>query len=87
MFLVENPLNDAPTCFDCTITAHAMYCHRNYGPCFGTGFDIGIFPGSDATQSHTNFPGGYADTLGRKNATFTGANNFTPEDYEVWAVI
>ena len=87
LFLVENPHNDAPTCFDCTTTAHAMYCHPSSGPTFGGGHDIGIFSGSDATQSYTNFPGGYADTLGRGNATFTGARNFTPEDYEVWAVI
>jgi hypothetical protein len=87
LFLVENPHNDAPTCFDRTTTGNAMYCNPNHGPCFGNGHDLGIFPGSDATQSYTNFPYGYADTLGRGNATFTGAYDFTPEDYEVWAVI
>ncbi len=86
MFLVENPHNDAPTCFDCTNTAKAMYCDSSYGPMFG-GHDIRISPGSDAAQSYTNFPSSYADTLKRGNATFTGALNFTPEDYEVWAVI
>ena len=86
LFLVENPHNDAPTCFDCTSTANAMYCGSSYGPIFGNGHDIVIFPG-DAGQSYTGVPGGYADTLGRGNATFTGAKNFTPEDYEVWAVI
>ncbi len=83
LFLVENPHNDAPTCFDCTNSA--MYCHPNNGPTFGAGHDIAIFPGEGA-QSYTNFPNSYADTLGRGNATFTGARNFTPEDYEVWAV-
>ena len=87
MFLVENPHNDAPTCFDCTNAAKAMRCGPVHGPCFGNGYDIGIFPGSDAAQSYTNFPYSYADTIGRGNATFTGAKNFTPEDYEVWAVI
>jgi TLD len=87
LFLVENPHNDAPTCFDCTDTSNAMYCHSGSGPSFGGGGDIGIFPGSDAGQSYTGFPHRYADTLGRGNATFTGASNFTPEDYEVWAVI
>ena len=86
MFLVENPHNDAPTCFDCTNTANAMYCDPSCGPTFGGGNDICIFPNGDAKQSYTNFPNGYADTLGRKNATFTGAHNYTPEDYEVWAV-
>ena len=91
LFLVENPHNDAPTCFDCTGTAKAMYCNSSYGPCFGGGHDFCIFEGGDAlfdaAQSSTNFPSSYADTLGRGNATFTGARNFTPEDYEVWAVI
>ena len=87
LFLVENPHNDAPTCFDCTNTAHAMLCYSNHGPSFGAGGDMCILPGSDTAQSYTSFPGSYADTLGRGNATFTGARNFTPEDYEVWAVI
>jgi hypothetical protein len=90
LFLVENPHNDAPTCFDCTSTAHAMYCDPKQGPSFGGGHDFAIFPGTDVGQSYTNFPYsslGYADTLKRGNATFTGARNFTPEDYEVWAVI
>ena len=86
LFLVENPHNDAPTCFDCTGTAKSMGCYPNCGPCFGSGNDMSIFPNSDAAQSLTNFPCSYADTLGRGNATFTGANEFTPEDYEVWAV-
>ena len=84
LFLVENPHNDAPTCFDCTNTGNAMYCDPNYGPTFGGGHDIYI---CDAGQSYTNFPHSYADTLGRGYATFTGARDFTPEDYEVWAVI
>ena len=87
LFLVENPHNDAPTCFDCTNTAYAMYCGSTYGPTFGGGHDFVIFGSSDGAHPYTNFPHSYADTLGRGNATFTGAKNFTPEDYEVWAVI
>ena len=88
LFLVENPHNDAPTCFDCTSTANAMFVGANYGPSFGggNGYDIDIFPGDDAAQSYTDFPHSYADTLGRGNATFTGACDFTAEDYEVWGV-
>ena len=86
MFLVENPHNDAPTCFDCTNTGYAMFCGPSHGPTFGAGHDIVIFPG-DAGQSYTSFPGSYDDTLKRGKATFTGARDFTLEDYEVWAVI
>ena len=45
-----------------------------------------IHGGGDTGTSHTNFPHSYTDTLGRGDATFTGAKAFTPEDYEVWAV-
>ncbi len=87
MFLVENPHNDAPTCFDCTNTAAAIVCYPTFGPSFGAAHDISISPNDDATSSYIGFPSSYADTLKRGNATFTGARNFTPEDYEVWAVI
>jgi hypothetical protein len=87
LFLVENPHKDAPTCFDCTSTVNAMGCYPTYGPLFGGVGDMCISPGSDAAQSKTGLPHSYADTLKRGNATFTGARNFTPEDYEVWAVI
>ena len=86
LFLVENPHNDPPTCFECGNTTQAMYCGASYGPTFGGGFDIGVHSGSDAAQSYTHFPNGYTDTLGRANATFTGAHDFTVEDYEVWGV-
>ena len=86
MFLVENPHNDAPTCFECSSVQYAMYCGSDRGPCFGHGFTLAIHNGGDTAQSYTAFPHSYTDTLGRANATFTGAKVFTPEDYEVWAV-
>jgi hypothetical protein len=60
-------------------------CGTPYGPTFG-GHDISIHHGADAAGSYTGFSHSYTDTLGRGNATFTGAYNFTAEDYEVWAV-
>jgi hypothetical protein len=86
LFLVENPHNDAPTCFECKTTANALYCAATHGPAFGGGHDICMHPGADGGQMYTNFPHGYTDTLGRANATFTGARDYTVEDYEVWAV-
>ncbi len=80
LFLVENPHGDAPTCFECN--ANAMYGHSSYGPVFGGGYDLYI--STDGRSSYTNFSS-YTDTLGRGNATFTGASGFTLEDYEVWA--
>ena len=86
LFLVENPHGDAPTCFECKDNGKAMYGNSElsaYGPIFGGGHDLYI--SSDGRSSYTDFPSSYTDTLGRGNATFTGAYNFTPEDYEVWA--
>ncbi len=86
LFLVENPHNDAPTFFECSIVQYAMYCGSDRGPSFGGGHDLGLHHVGDAAPSYTFFPHSYTDTLGRGNATFTGAQAFTPEDYEVWAV-
>ena len=86
LFLVENPHNDAPTCFECKHTTYSTYCNSSYGPTFGAGSDLMIHGGSDTGTSYTTFPSHYTDTLGRGHATFTGATGFTPEDYEVWAV-
>ena len=86
LFLVENPHNDAPTCFECKNAAYAMYCDATHGPAFGNGHDLCIHPNGDACQSYTQLGTAYTDTLGRGQATFTGAGNYTAEDYEVWAV-
>ena len=83
LFLVENPHGNAPTCFQCKNDGYAMLGGSGRGPTFGYGSDLCIT--SDGSSSYTNFPHSYTDTLGRGNATFTGANYFTPEDYEVWA--
>ena len=83
LFLVENPHGDAPTCFECKDNGNAMVGHSGYGPYFGAGSDLCIT--SDGSSSLTVFPYSYTDTLGRGNATFTGACNFYLEDYEVWA--
>ena len=47
---------------------------------------MGIHVDGDTARSYTNFSNTYTDTLGRGELTFTGSHDFTPEDYEVWAV-
>jgi hypothetical protein len=84
LFLVENPHNDAPTCFEYRTGHHSMYCGPNCGPAFG--HDLCLHSGGDTARCYTNFPRSYTDTLGRGDATFTGAQDFTLEEYEVWAV-
>ena len=86
LFLVENPHGDAPTCFEYNHNGYAQHGNEDYGPIFGgeTTYDLVI--SSQEKTSLSNFPDSYTDTLGRGKATFTGANVFTAEDYEVWAV-
>ena len=83
LFLVENPHNDPPTCFDCNNPPYAFHCASNCGPYTN---DLRIHPSGDTGQCGTYLGGHYTDTLGRGAATFTGAQNFTLEDYEVWGV-
>ncbi len=86
LFLVENPHGDAPTCFEYNNDGDAMGGYSAHGPLFGGSNDLRIT--SDGRSSYTGFSHSYTDTLytlGRGNATFTGALNFTLEDYEVWA--
>ena len=83
MFLVENPHNDPPTCFECKNPQYAFYCSATYGPYTN---DIRIHPDGDVAQCETYLGTYYTDTLGRGAATFTGAQIFTVEDYEVWGV-
>ena len=82
LFLVENPHNDPPTCFDCK-SSSAFFCRGNVGPYTN---DLRIHYGGDTAQCATALGTNYTDTLGRGAATFTGAQNFTLEDYEVWGV-
>ena len=84
LFLVENPHGDAPTCFQCNDNANAMAGRPSFGPTFGGGHDLYISD-NGASSKFTMFPYSYTDTLGRAKATFTGAKDFTAEDYEVWA--
>jgi hypothetical protein len=86
LFLVENPHGDAPTCFECKQNRLAMYGHICQGPTFGSGHDICISDESASAEceSYTLFPCSYTDTLGRGDATFTGAEVYTAEEYEVW---
>ena len=87
LFLVENPHNDAPTCFECKNKETSTVCNPNFGPTFGTGHDLAIHNGSyTARSSSFTYFHCYTDTLGRGQATFTGAQVFTAEDYEVWSV-
>ncbi len=55
------------------------------GPTFGGGYDLYLASGSNLNNtSYISFPSSYIDTTGRGYATFTGAENFTAADIEVF---
>ena len=89
VFWVENPQGRAPGCLDCVNPASALNsgCNSWYGPLFngGSGRCLRLCENSDPAQSYAQPSTGYPDTTGLGNARFTGAYQFTPEDYEVWA--
>ena len=90
LFWVENPQGRAPGCLDCAHPASALYSGNNsgFGPFFyGVSAScLRLCDNSNPAQSYA-YPdaGGYPDTTGLGDALFTGAANFTLEDYEVWA--
>jgi hypothetical protein len=89
VFWVENPQGRAPGCLDCANPAYAMYCNSSYGPIFDAATSNGcmfICPNNDPANCHINPTPTYPDTTGLGVALFTGASQFTLEDYEVWAV-
>jgi len=85
LFTVTNPHGDPITRFMSNGDRWAVVCFFGWGPTFGAGQDMWVSGAFDGT-SFTNFPRSYTDTLGRGNATFTGAYYFTPAEVEVWAV-
>ena len=88
VFWVENPQGRAPGCLDCVFAAQALWSGANstFGPYFDGDSNCLFLCGSNnPAVSYAQPTPGYPDTTGLGNALFTGAHQFTLEDYEVWA--
>ena len=94
VFWVENPQGRAPGCLDCVNPATALWCgnYSTYGPFLNGGGSYGslecslyLCSGNNPASSYAQPTAGYPDTTGLGDALFTGARQFTLEDYEVWA--
>ena len=88
VFWVENPQGRAPGCLDCVNPAQALYSGHSstYGPFFhGGDCCLRLCYSNNPASSYAQPTPGYPDTTGLGDALFTGAQQFTPEDYEVWA--
>ena len=89
VFWVENPQGRAPGCLDCVNPSVALWSGGNdlYGPVFcGVSGCLVLCQSSNPATSHAKPDPHYPDTTGLGDALFTGAAQFTTEDYEVWAV-
>ena len=89
VFWVENPQGRAPGCLDCVDPAKALYGGfiSSRGPFFAGGGNncLRLCNSNDPATSYAQPSPGYPDTTGLGVALFTGAYQFTLEDYEVWA--
>jgi len=94
LFTVVNTFSggDPPTRFPVSDPSIAITGQPYYGPCFGNEALV-LSNGTEDSSgqfsiaSYTQFPFGYVDTLGKGDATFTGAKYFSPVEVEVWAVL
>jgi hypothetical protein len=63
-------------------------CNSSFGPRFegaGGGCCLNLCASDNPATSYAKPNAGYPDTTGLGDALFTGAHQFTTEDYEVWA--
>jgi hypothetical protein len=97
LFTVLNPFGDGIVKIavneESGYAGEAMLCHAGTGPCFDNGFSVSspsqtstaVFNGKGSHCFIHSF-GTFGDPLGRGFDTFTGAQDFTPLEVEVWSV-
>ena len=79
--------NIPPTKFPNSDTNYSIRHYPEWGPCFGTGYDIAI---EFSNGYYTNFPNAYKDVLGKGYSIFKGDNDnnkFTLKEIEVFKLI
>jgi len=65
----------------------AICCSSGYGPVFGGGNDLRISDDANTnTESYSNLGFAYERPPGQQATFFTGRNNFTVTDYEVFGL-
>ncbi|CAF0959568.1 unnamed protein product [Adineta steineri] len=87
LFTLTNPHNIPPTKYTIMsdLATRAIYNYSGYGPMFGGGPDICIYNNSNSNNFMCSiFPWSYDDSTGYDNNTFTGAENFTISEIEVY---
>ena len=72
---------------------YSIFCRSDYGPCFGSGIDLGLGDGSGNNNGYVNFPHSYSGNGRERNQeTHTAlcgnpnGNKFEALEYEVFLV-
>jgi hypothetical protein len=87
IFTLTNPYNIEPTKFSLKTPQYAICCNSNYLPTFGSGHDIHLCDNCNSqNSSYTGFSVLYTNTTGKGNAIFTGSQNFTTLEIEVYQI-
>lgn len=89
LFSLVNKVSQPPTKFEPVVNANTMLCLPNYGPTFGTGYDLHICNRSnDTNASYSKFPVGFKDTTAHGRNIFNNSVSgyFTTVEIEVFKI-
>ena len=75
IFTLKNIHNSEPSKFNVKSNKEGVYHNSSYGPTFGCACDININSDFANSDSNTDFPCRYVDTLGNGRSIFTGDYN------------
>jgi hypothetical protein len=89
LFTLKNPHNLSPRVFPLQNREKAIFAHESYGPTFAGNHDLCVpHQCNSNTNSYSNLGAGYANDTGLAgNTVFTGAQQFTAKEVEVFEVI
>ena len=87
LFSVVNPYGLGPTKLPLTNNQSAIYCDSSYGPTFGEGIDLHISGNANSNAlSYSILGSSYERPSGQQSTFFTGAQQFSVADYEVFGL-
>jgi hypothetical protein len=88
LFTVKNPQGTEGRKFPLASSSNAIRCQSDYGPVFGSNYDLKVVDGCNtSTGNYTNLGGAYRNDTGLDGKqVFTGEYNFSVKEIEVFAI-
>ncbi len=83
IFTLINMHNTEPTKFPSKKSGREIHYSSNYGPCFGSDWDLGLYKDFSNDGGWSYFPANYNDTLGKGNSIFIGDLNSNNKDFKI----